>query len=85
VRDALYGSMLTLPRAALHLRIAEELERRNSNRLAEVASPSLRADAACFRDDKAMVCAFAVRVQVEYTLAPRPAAEIDAEAEVHRD
>jgi len=37
VRDALYGSMLAPLRAALHLRIAEELERRNDNRLTEVA------------------------------------------------
>ena len=37
VRDALYQSLLTGPRAALHLRTAEELERRRGNRLAEVA------------------------------------------------
>ncbi|HLJ64110.1 MAG TPA: hypothetical protein VKT70_08400, partial [Stellaceae bacterium] len=37
VRDALYQSLLSGPRAALHLRIAEEVERRNGNRLAEVA------------------------------------------------
>jgi class 3 adenylate cyclase len=37
VRDALYQSLLTGPRAALHLRIAEEVERRGGNRLAEVA------------------------------------------------
>ena len=36
VRDALYQSLLTGPRAALHLRIAEEIERRSGNRLAEV-------------------------------------------------
>ena len=37
VRDALYQSLLTAPRVALHLKIAEEIERRSSNRLAEVA------------------------------------------------
>ncbi len=37
VRDALYQSLLTAPRVALHLKIAEEVERRNNNRLAEVA------------------------------------------------
>ena len=37
VRDALYQSLLTEARAALHSRIAEEIERRSGNRLAEVA------------------------------------------------
>ncbi len=37
VRDALYQSLLTEPRKALHLKIAEEIERRSGNRLAEVA------------------------------------------------
>jgi class 3 adenylate cyclase/tetratricopeptide (TPR) repeat protein len=37
VRDALYGSLLTEARTALHLRIAEEIERRSGNRLVEVA------------------------------------------------
>ena len=36
VRDALYQSLLTGPRSALHLKIAEEIERRSSNRLTEV-------------------------------------------------
>jgi class 3 adenylate cyclase len=36
VRDALYQSLLTGPRVALHLKIAEEIERRNGNRLTEV-------------------------------------------------
>jgi len=36
VRDALYQSLLTGPRAALHLKIGEEIERRSGNRLAEV-------------------------------------------------
>jgi hypothetical protein len=37
VRDALYGSLLTGSRSALHLKIADEIERRSDNRLAEVA------------------------------------------------
>ena len=37
VRDALYQSLLTGPRTALHLKIAEEIERRSGNRLTEVA------------------------------------------------
>ncbi len=37
VRDALYQSLLSEPRRALHLKIAEELERRSDNRLNEVA------------------------------------------------
>ena len=37
VRDALYQSLLTTARAALHARIAEEIERRSGNRLIEVA------------------------------------------------
>jgi class 3 adenylate cyclase/tetratricopeptide (TPR) repeat protein len=37
VRDAIYQSLLTEPRTALHLKIAEEVERRSGNRLAEVA------------------------------------------------
>jgi class 3 adenylate cyclase len=36
VRDALYQSLLTGPRAALHLKIAEEIEYRAGNRLPEV-------------------------------------------------
>jgi predicted ATPase len=36
VRDALYQSLLTGPRARLHLKIAEEIERRSGNRLPEV-------------------------------------------------
>jgi predicted ATPase len=36
VRDALYQSLLTEPRKALHGRIAAEIERRSSNRLIEV-------------------------------------------------
>ena len=37
VRDALYQSLLSEPRKALHLKIAEEIERRSGNRLTEVA------------------------------------------------
>ena len=37
VRDALYQSLLTERRSALHLKIAEEIERRSGNRFAEVA------------------------------------------------
>lgn len=37
VRDALYQSLLSEPRKALHLKIAEEIERRSGNRLVEVA------------------------------------------------
>jgi class 3 adenylate cyclase len=36
VRDALYQSLLSGPRAMLHLKIGEEVERRRGNRLAEV-------------------------------------------------
>jgi class 3 adenylate cyclase len=37
VRDALYQSLLAEPRKLLHLKIAEEIERRSDNRLTEVA------------------------------------------------
>ena len=37
VRDALYGGLLSAPRVALHLKVAEELERRSANRLFEIA------------------------------------------------
>jgi hypothetical protein len=37
VRDALYQSLLTEARTALHAKIAEEIERRSGNRLVEVA------------------------------------------------
>jgi predicted ATPase len=37
VRDAVYGSLLKSASAALHLKIAEEMERRSANRLPEVA------------------------------------------------
>ena len=37
VRDALYQSLLTQARSALHLKIAQEMERRSGNRLTEAA------------------------------------------------
>jgi class 3 adenylate cyclase len=37
VRDALYDGLLSEPRAFLHLKVADELERRFSNRLTEIA------------------------------------------------
>jgi tetratricopeptide (TPR) repeat protein len=37
VRDALYDSLLSGPRMALHLNIADEIERRSANRIVEVA------------------------------------------------
>ena len=37
VRDALYNGLLSASRAPLHLKVAEELERRGGNRLAEIA------------------------------------------------
>jgi len=37
LRDVLYGSLLTGPRTELHLKIAEEIERRSTDRLVEVA------------------------------------------------
>jgi class 3 adenylate cyclase/tetratricopeptide (TPR) repeat protein len=37
VRDALYQSLLSMPRHVLHLKVAEEIEHRSGNRLTEVA------------------------------------------------
>ena len=37
MRDALYQGLLSEARSALHLKIAEEIERRSGNRLIEVA------------------------------------------------
>jgi class 3 adenylate cyclase len=45
------------------------------------AQRKLSAMAESLQDDEAIVCAFSVRVQVEQTLAPRPAAEIEGEAQ----
>jgi predicted ATPase len=53
VRDALYGSMLAQPRAALHLRVAEEIEHRNGNRLREVAQSLAHHYSQTTRADKA--------------------------------
>jgi class 3 adenylate cyclase len=53
VRDALYQSLLTGPRAALHLKIAEEIERRSSNRLAEVVEMLAHHYSQTSRADKA--------------------------------
>src|SRR6185437_6640406 len=53
VRDALYQSLLTAPRTALHLNIAEEIERRSGNRLAEVAETLAHHYGQTDRDEKA--------------------------------
>jgi tetratricopeptide (TPR) repeat protein len=53
VRDALYRSLLTGPRTALHLKVAEEIERRSGNRLTEVAETLAYHYSQTQRDDKA--------------------------------
>ena len=53
VRDALYQSLLTGSRAAQHLKIAESIERRSDNRLAEVAETLAHHYSQTNRDDKA--------------------------------
>jgi class 3 adenylate cyclase len=53
VRDALYQSLLSGPRAALHLKIAEEIERRSGNRLAEVVETLAHHYSQTGRADKA--------------------------------
>ena len=53
VRDALSQSLLTQPRAALHLKIAEEIERRAGNRLPEVVETLARHFSQTERADKA--------------------------------
>jgi class 3 adenylate cyclase len=53
VRDALYDRLLSGPRAALHLRVADELERRGDNRLIEIAESLAHHYAATTRADKA--------------------------------
>jgi predicted ATPase len=53
VRDALYQSLLTEARAALHLKIGEEIERRSGNRLAEVAEVLAHHYSQTERSDKA--------------------------------
>ena len=53
VRDALYNGLLSAPRSALHLKVAEELERRTGNRLTEIAETLAHHYAATTRADKA--------------------------------
>jgi predicted ATPase len=53
VRDALYQSLLSEARAALHLKIAEEIERRSGNRLVEVAEVLAHHYSQTNRTDKA--------------------------------
>ena len=53
VRDALYQSLLSEPRTALHLKIAEEIERRSGNRLTEVAEVLAHHYGQTARHDKA--------------------------------
>jgi class 3 adenylate cyclase len=53
VRDALFQSLLTGPRAALHLKIAEEIERRSGNRLGEMVDALAHHYSQTDRADKA--------------------------------
>jgi predicted ATPase len=53
VRDSLYQSLLTEARKALHFKVAEEIERRNGNRLTEVAEALAQHYAQTDRADKA--------------------------------
>jgi class 3 adenylate cyclase len=53
VRDALYQSLLTGPRAALHLKIAEEIERRSGNGLSGVVETLAHHYSQTDRADKA--------------------------------
>ena len=53
VRDALYQSLLSEPRTSLHLKIAEEIERRSGNRLTEVAETLAHHYGQTDRDNKA--------------------------------
>jgi hypothetical protein len=55
VRDALYESLLTTSRTALHYKIAEEIERRSGNRLAEVVEILARHYSQTGRADKAFL------------------------------
>ena len=57
VRDALYQSLLTEPRRELHLRVAEELERRYDNRLNEAAEALAHHYGQTQRRDKAFTYA----------------------------
>jgi class 3 adenylate cyclase/tetratricopeptide (TPR) repeat protein len=53
VRDALYNSLLSEARVALHLKLAEEIERRSGNRLTEVAEVLAHHYGQTDRDEKA--------------------------------
>jgi hypothetical protein len=55
VRDAVYQSLLTEPRTKLHLRIAEEVERRSGNRLLEAAETLAHHYSQAERPNKAFV------------------------------
>jgi class 3 adenylate cyclase len=55
VRDALYQSLLRDARTALHAKIADEIERRSGNRLAEVAEVLAHHYSQTDRTDKAFV------------------------------
>jgi class 3 adenylate cyclase len=54
VRDALYQSLLTEPRTALHLKISEEVKRRSGNRLTEVVEILAHHYSQTKRTDKAL-------------------------------
>jgi class 3 adenylate cyclase len=58
VRDALYQSLLTEPRNSLHLKIAQEIERRSGNRLTEVAEILAHHYGQTDRADKAFMYLF---------------------------
>jgi tetratricopeptide (TPR) repeat protein len=53
VRDAVYNSLLNAPRSTLHLKIAEEIERRSANNLPEIAETLAYHYASTTRADKA--------------------------------
>ncbi len=55
VRDALYQGLLSGPRVALHVKIAEEIERRSDNRLAEVVETLAHHYCQTDRADKSFV------------------------------
>ena len=55
VRDAVYSSLLSTARSMLHLKIADEIERRSANRLPEVAETLAYHHASTARTDKAFL------------------------------
>ena len=55
VRDAVYSSLLNTARSTLHLKIADEIERRGANRLPEVAETLAYHYASTTRADKAFL------------------------------